>query len=82
MSSFSPPVPRRLAKYDKSGYKIFLAQMKAILFGDPDVRMTKRRCEEFFDNDGNFDLGTECMEETLIWAAEKMGVPDARVTHS
>ena len=44
-------VPRILAKYDKSSYKIFLAQMKAILFGDPGVYMTKQRCEEFFDND-------------------------------
>jgi|GEM_PF-1327183 hypothetical protein len=57
-------------------------QMKAILFGDPDVRMTKRRCEEFFDNDDNFVLGNEHMEETLIWAAEKMGVPYARIAHA
>lgn len=75
-------VPRRLAKYDKSGYKIFLAQMKTILFGDPGIRMTKQRCEEFFDNDDNFDLGTGCMEETLIWAVEKQGIPDARVAHA
>jgi hypothetical protein len=74
-------VPRILAKYDKSGYKIFLSQMKSILFRDPGVYMTKRRCEEFFDNDDNFDLGEIDIEGMLIWVAEKMGVPDARVAH-
>jgi len=61
-------VPKILAKYDKSGYKNFLAQMKFILFGDSRIYMTQRRCEEFFDDDKNFDLGTECMEETMIWS--------------
>ncbi|MGO8945494.1 MAG: hypothetical protein ACLQJ7_17705 [Syntrophobacteraceae bacterium] len=75
-------VPRILAKYDKSGYKIFLAQMKAILFGDPGVYMTKQRCEEFFDNDDNFDLGEIDIQGMLTWAAEKLGGPDARVAHA
>jgi hypothetical protein len=56
--------------------------LQRILFGDSDVRMTKQRSEEFFDNDDNFDLGTGCMEETLIWAVEKQGIPDARVAHA
>jgi len=68
-----------VAKYDKSCDKIFVAQMKAILYGDPSAYMTKQRCEEFFDNDDNFDLGETYIEETLIWIAEKMGVPDARI---
>jgi hypothetical protein len=56
--------------------------MKSILFGNLDVRMTKQRYEEFFANDDNFDLGETCIEETLIWAAEKMGIPYARVAHA
>ena len=75
-------VPRILAKYDKSGYKIFVAQMKAILFGDSGFYMTKESCEEFFDNDDNFNLGESYIEETLIWIAEKMGVPYARVANA
>ncbi len=75
-------VTRILAKYDKSGYKIFLMQMKSILFGDPSVYMTKQRCEEFFDNDDNFDLVESYTEETLIWIAEKIGVPDAQVAYA
>ena len=47
-------VPRETAKYDKSGYQNFLSAMKAILFGDPSYKMTKRRCEEFFESDENF----------------------------
>jgi hypothetical protein len=31
------------------------------------------RCEEFFDNDDNFDLGEIDIEGMLTWAAEKMG---------
>ncbi|MGA2223235.1 MAG: hypothetical protein ABSH41_02185 [Syntrophobacteraceae bacterium] len=75
-------VPRMLAEYDKSGYKIFLRQMKSILFGKPDVRMTKQRCEEFFDNDDNFDLGEVDIDGMLAWAVEKLGVPDAQIAHA
>jgi hypothetical protein len=35
-----------------------------------------------FDNDDNFDLGTEYMEETLVWIAEKLGIPDVPVVHA
>jgi len=49
-------VPREIAKYDKTGYQNFLYAMKTILFQDPGYKMSKRRCEEFFDNDGNFEL--------------------------
>jgi hypothetical protein len=44
--------------------------------------MTKQRCEEFFDNDDNFDLGEIDIEGMLIWLAEKMGIPDARVAQA
>ena len=49
-------LPREIARYDKTGYHNFLCAMKAILFGDPSYKMTKRRCEEFFNDDGNFEL--------------------------
>jgi len=75
-------VPRMLADYDKSGYKIFLRQIKSILFGKPDVRMPKKRCEEFFDNDDNFDLGEIDIKGMLSWAAEKMRVPDSQIAHT
>jgi hypothetical protein len=47
-------VPRNIAKHDKTGYKNFIFSLKAILFGDPGYKMTKRRCEEFFEDDRNF----------------------------
>ena len=62
--------------------KIFLTQMKSILFGNPGVYMTKQRCEEFFDNDNNFDLGEIDIEGMLVWIAEKMGIPYAPVAHA
>jgi hypothetical protein len=49
-------VPRAQAGYDKLGYKNFVFALKGILFGDPDRDMTKVNCEEFFSDDGNFDL--------------------------
>ena len=51
--------------------------MKAILLGNRSTRMTKQRCEEFFDNDDNFALGETYTEEVLIWGAEKLGIPYA-----
>ncbi len=44
--------------------------------------MTKQRCEEFFDNDDNFDLGEIDIEGMLAWIAEKMRVPYAPVAHA
>ena len=38
--------------------------------------------EEFFDNDDNFVLRTEYMEETLIGVAEKMGGPDVQIVRA
>ena len=49
-------IPRDLAEYDKLGYKNFVFALKAILFGDPDRFMSYQACEEFFNDDGNFDL--------------------------
>jgi hypothetical protein len=46
------------------------------------VGMPISRCEEFFDNDDNFDLGESDIDGMLIWLAEKMGVTDATVAHA
>jgi len=56
--------------------------MKSILFGNSGVYMTKQRCEELFDNDDNFDLGGIDIEGMLVWAAERLGGPDARVAQA
>ena len=44
---------RQVCNYDKLGYRRFLLDMKMILFGNRSIRMTRRRCEDFFDNDAN-----------------------------
>jgi hypothetical protein len=46
--------PRRVAQYDKQGYRHFLGCLKFILFDDEDYRMTRERCEKFFSNPDNF----------------------------
>jgi hypothetical protein len=47
-------VPRRLRGYDKLGYRLFIKDLKSILFGNSNYRMTQRRCEAFFNDDFNF----------------------------
>ena len=42
--------------YDKRGYRVFMRDMKEILFGNASARMSKERCEKFFNNSQNFDL--------------------------
>jgi hypothetical protein len=49
-------IPRALANYDKLGYQNFLFALKGILFNDHSRYMSKATCEEFFNDDGNFDL--------------------------
>lgn len=49
-------VPRSMTQYDKSGYKNFILALKLILFGNRSKRMSRRACEEFFENDHNFLL--------------------------
>ncbi len=46
--------PRRVAHYDKSGYRHFVSSLKFHLFGDSNCPLTKQRCEAFFDDPGNF----------------------------
>ena len=48
-------VPRRISSYDKLGCKLFLKQLKHYLFRNSSHHMTRKRCEEFFDDDSNFE---------------------------
>ncbi len=47
---------RSIKDYDKTGCKILVGDLKEHLFGSRSARMTKQRCEAFFDDDANFDL--------------------------
>ena len=49
-------IPGQISRYDKSGYKRLLFSVKLILFGDEHIRMTKERCEKFFEDDNNFEI--------------------------
>ena len=49
-------VPHELRFYDKGGYKIFLRDLKRIVFGDPRIRIAKERAERFFADEGNFHV--------------------------
>jgi hypothetical protein len=45
-------LPRRCKEYDKAGGRIVVDEVRERLFGGG--RLTRRRCEEFFDNAANF----------------------------
>lgn len=47
-------VPRSIANYDKTGYKLFLQSLKFYIFGSSSARITKKRAEEFYSDSGNF----------------------------
>lgn len=47
-------VPTQIAKYDKLGCKQLLSSLKFHIFGSESVRLTKKRCEEFFNEPSNF----------------------------
>lgn len=47
-------VPRKIASYDKLGCKTLVSCAKCVLFGSSSARMTKERCEMFFDDSTNF----------------------------
>jgi len=47
-------IPHQVANYDKLGYKLFLCSMKFYFFGNESLRMTRERCEEFFNDDTKF----------------------------
>ena len=47
-------VPRRIASYDKLGCRTLVSSAKYVLFGSTSTRMTKERCDSFFDDSANF----------------------------
>jgi hypothetical protein len=49
-------VPRNISPYDKLGCRTLVSSAKYVLFGSTSTRMTKERCEAFFDNPANFAL--------------------------
>jgi hypothetical protein len=48
--------PVHFANYDKLGCKLLLRSMKLYIFESKDYRLTKARCEEFFNENDNFVL--------------------------
>ena len=48
-------IPRQIGQYDKLGYQIMMACLKYYIFGKTGTRMTKKRCEQFFEDSGNFE---------------------------
>jgi hypothetical protein len=50
-------VPRQLSPYDKTGGEHLVRLVKLYLFGSSSVAMTRERCDRFFEDDDNFDLG-------------------------
>ena len=49
-------MPRQGKHYDKCGYDLFIRGVKFYCFGNESYRMTKTRCERFFEDDSNFLL--------------------------
>ncbi len=49
-------VARELKGFDKIGCRILIKQVKSYLFGSRNYKMTKKLCEDFFDDDSNFEL--------------------------
>jgi hypothetical protein len=45
---------RESHEYDKRGYKMFLKNLKYVCLGDADMKMTKERCEDFYDDASRF----------------------------
>ena len=57
--------PRCIAPYDKLGCKSMLSSLKHYLFGSKSARMTKQRCEDFFDEPQNFVRSAANLMERL-----------------
>ena len=48
---------REMKQFDKSGYWQLIDDIKKLILGDAKVRMTKAKCEIFFEDEANFVLG-------------------------
>jgi hypothetical protein len=50
-------IPREIAGgKDKQGNKNMIKALKHYLLGNERIHLTKKRCEEFFENNDNFDI--------------------------
>ena len=49
-------VPFSHSRYDKRAGKIIISNLKHVVFGNKSHKMTKERCEEFFNDESNFVL--------------------------
>ena len=49
-------VARRISQYDKLGCQLLMSSVKYVLFGNKNQRLTRKRCEDFFDQLSNFVL--------------------------
>jgi hypothetical protein len=51
---FDLSMAQQISPYDKLGGKIIVRVLKHRVFGDENARLTRRRCENFFDDDSSF----------------------------
>ena len=54
LDHFNLSVPRRISPYDKFGGKVMVEAIKRYVFGNAKTRLTRARCEEFFNDDKHF----------------------------
>jgi hypothetical protein len=52
---FDLSMARRIWTYDKTGGRFIVQAIKYHVFGSSKTRLTKEKCEGFFDDDSNFD---------------------------
>ena len=57
---FSLIIARTNVAYDKSGGTLLIQAFKRYILGDTSTRLTKKRCEAFFDDPNNFNLQKNC----------------------
>jgi hypothetical protein len=53
--------PQRLSTYNKGGYKRMIKDIKCLYYANRSRYMTRRRCEQFFNDDANFVLSPTSM---------------------
>ncbi len=51
---FDLSIPQQLKRCGKLGRRMMLKRFKSLFFGAENARLTKKRCEEFFDDPKNF----------------------------
>lgn len=49
-------IPRNQKGYDKQGYKHFISDFKSKILKNSKIRLTKKVCESFFEDESNFEL--------------------------